>query len=98
MLNWGDEGVGDDSGSVGGMSLGSGGGEDGNDAIGIMEGERRTASIVLASEGVHISSGMDVVAARVEGSGSDVTTEEMAGWRVEGLAAESEGAVELGLG
>jgi len=88
------------------MSSGSGGGEDGNDTIGIMEGERRTASIVLASivltsKGVHISSGMDVVATRVEGSGSDVTEEEMAGWRVVGgtdvLAAELEGVVELGL-
>jgi len=61
------------------MSLLSGGGERGNDTIGIVDGEENTASIVPASssEGVNTSSGMGGEATGVEGSGSDVTGEEM---------------------
>jgi hypothetical protein len=63
------------------MSLVSGGGEDGNDTIGIIDGEENTASIVPASssEGVNTSSGMAGEATGVEGSGADLTGEEM--WR-----------------
>jgi hypothetical protein len=75
-------------------------GEDVNDTIGIIEGERITGSIVLSFEGVNIRSGMGGVAARVEGLGPDVTAEEM--WVTvrccDVLAAESEGVVGLRLG
>ena len=63
------------------MSLVRGGGEGSNDTIGINDGEENKASMVPASssEGVNTSSGMGEAATGVEGSGSDVTGEEM--WR-----------------